>query len=381
MKVFWFIPTHGDGRYLGTSQGARAVDLPYMEQIATAADRLGYDGVLIPTGTSCEDPWVIASALVPATKRLKFLVALRPGLTSPTLAARMSSTLDRISGGRLLLNVVAGGDPVELAGDGLFLDHTSRYELTGEFLDVWRREVSGENVTFEGKHIHVEGGHILYPSIQEPHPPLWFGGSSAAGHKVAAEHAEVYLTWGEPPAEVAKKIAEMRRLAAEQGREIKFGIRLHVIVRETEEEAWEAANDLIRHLDEETIAAAQRIFDRFDSVGQKRMAKLHSGSKDNLEISPNLWAGIGLVRGGAGTALVGSPEIVAERMKEYADLGIETFIFSGYPHLEEAYRVAELLFPLLPLEQRIESAGPTSISPFGEIIANNVRPTPKASAH
>lgn len=381
MKVFWFIPTHGDGRYLGTSQSARAVDLPYMQQIAVAADRLGYEGVLIPTGTSCEDPWVVASALVPVTERLKFLVALRPGLTSPTLSARMSSTLDRISGGRLLLNVVAGGDPVELAGDGLFLDHTSRYELTNEFLEVWRRVVSGENVNFEGKHIHVEGGHILYPSIQQPHPPLWFGGSSVAAHKVAAEHADVYLTWGEPPAEVAKKIAEMRNLAEQEGREIKFGIRLHVIVRETEEEAWNAANDLIRHLDDETIAAAQKVFDRFDSVGQKRMATLHKGNRDNLEISPNLWAGIGLVRGGAGTALVGSPEIVAERMKEYADLGIDTFIFSGYPHLEEAYRVAELLFPLLPLDQRVETSGPSSISPFGEIIANNVRPTPKASAH
>lgn len=381
MKVFWFIPTHGDGRYLGTSQGARAVDLPYMQQIAKAADRLGYEGVLIPTGTSCEDPWVVASALVPATERLKFLVALRPGLTSPTLAARMSSTLDRISGGRLLLNVVAGGDPVELAGDGLFLDHTSRYELTNEFLEVWRREISGENVNFKGKHIHVEGGHILYPSIQQPHPPLWFGGSSAAGHKVAVEHADVYLTWGEPPAEAAKKIAEVRHLAEQAGREIKFGIRLHVIVRETEEEAWEAANALIRHLDDETIAAAQKIFDRFDSVGQKRMATLHKGNRDNLEISPNLWAGIGLVRGGAGTALVGSPEIVAERMKEYADLGIDTFIFSGYPHLEEAYRVADLLFPLLPLDQRIEAAGPSSISPFGEIIANYTRPTRKALAH
>lgn len=381
MKVFWFIPTHGDGRYLGTSQGARAVDLEYMQQIAVAADRLGYEGVLIPTGSSCEDPWVVASSLVPVTKQLKFLVALRPGLTSPTLAARMTATLDRISGGRLLLNVVAGGDPVELAGDGLFLDHSTRYELTDEFLDVWRKELSGETVDYEGKHIKIEGGHVIYPSIQKPYPPLWFGGSSPAAQQVAANHIDVYLTWGEPPADVAKKIAEMRKLAEAQGRTISFGIRLHVIVRETEEEAWAAADNLIKHLDDETIAAAQKIFQRFDSVGQQRMAVLHQGRKDQLEISPNLWAGIGLVRGGAGTALVGSPEIVAERMREYADLGIDTFIFSGYPHLEEAYRVAELLFPLLPLEQRQELAGPTSISPFGELIANNLRPTPKASAH
>ncbi len=380
MNVFWFIPTHGDGRYLGTSQGARAVDADYMQQIAVAADRLGYEGVLLPTGTSCEDPWIIASSLVPATRRLKFLVAVRPGLMSPTLAARMAASLDRISGGRLLINVVAGGDPVELAGDGLFLNHTDRYHLTSEFLQIWRRELSGENVDFEGDYLHVKGGHVLYPPIQQPYPPLWFGGSSEVAQGIAAEQVDVYLTWGEPPADVAAKIAEMRKLAEAQGRTLKFGIRLHVIVRETEEEAWQAADKLIQHVDDQTIAEAQRIFSRFDSVGQQRMAKLHEGSREQLEISPNLWAGIGLVRGGAGTALVGSPEIVAERMREYEALGIETFIFSGYPHLEEAYRVAELLFPLLSLDQK-PIPGPTSISPFGEIIANVVKPTPRASAH
>jgi alkanesulfonate monooxygenase len=380
MNVFWFIPTHGDGRYLGTSQGARAVDGEYMRQIAEAADRLGFQGVLIPTGSSCEDPWIVASSLVPVTRRLKFLVAVRPGLMSPTVAARMASTLDRISGGRLLINVVAGGDPVELAGDGLFLEHAERYQLTDEFLTVWRKEMAGETVNFEGRHIKVKDGHLVYPPIQQPHPPLWFGGSSAVAQQVAADHVDVYLTWGEPPADVAEKIATVRKLAELRGRKIRFGIRLHVIVRETDEEAWRAAHELIRHVDDRTIAEAQRIFSRFDSVGQQRMTRLHHGNRSNLEISPNLWAGIGLVRGGAGTALVGSPETVAARMKEYEALGIETFIFSGYPHLEEAYRVAELLFPLLSLEQPA-LPGPSSISPFGELIANSVRPTPRASAH
>lgn len=381
MKVFWFIPTHGDGRYLGTSYGARAVDADYMQQIAKAADRLGYEGVLIPTGSSCEDPWIAAATLIPQTKRLKFLVAVRPGLMSPTLAARMSATFDRLSGGRLLINVVAGGDPVELAGDGLFLEHDDRYGLTDEFLDIWRRELSGETVHFKGDHLRIEGGRILYPAIQQPYPPLWFGGSSSAGQEVAAKHADVYLTWGEPPHEVAEKLASVRKRAEAHGRAVRFGIRLHVIVRETEEEAWQAADELIKHLDDRTIAEAQRIFARFDSVGQKRMSRLHGGGRSALEISPNLWAGIGLVRGGAGTALVGSPEIVAERMKEYAALGIDTFILSGYPHLEEAYRTADLLFPHLPLERPAEPNGPSSISPFGELIANEVRPAPRASAH
>ena len=381
MRVFWFIPTHGDGRYLGTSYGARVVDAGYMRQIAEAADRLGFEGVLIPTGSSCEDPWIAAASLIPVTKRLKFLVALRPGLMSPTLAARMAATFDRLSGGRLLINVVTGGDPVELAGDGLFLEHDERYRLTDEFLRVWRRELAGETVDHEGRYLRIKGGRVLYPPVQRPHPPLWFGGSSPAAHEVAAEHVDVYLTWGEPPHQVAEKIADVRRRAQERGREVRFGIRLHVIVRETDQEAWEAADALIRHLDDETVAQAQRIFARFDSVGQQRMTRLHKGDRSALEISPNLWAGIGLVRGGAGTALVGSPETVAARMREYAGLGIETFILSGYPHLEEAYRVADLLFPHLPLERPAELAGPSSISPFGELIANAVRPTLRTSAH
>ncbi|MBJ6363716.1 FMNH2-dependent alkanesulfonate monooxygenase [Paenibacillus sp. GCM10012307] len=378
MELFWFIPTHGDGRYLGTREGARAVSYNYCKQIAQAADELGFSGVLLPTGKSCEDAWIVASTLVPVTEKLKFLVAVRPGLTTPTISARMTATLDRFSKGRLLINVVTGGDPVELAGDGLFLNHDERYELTDEFLTIWRRELSGEQVDYSGKHLQVEGGTVLYPTIQKPYPPLYFGGSSDAAMDVAADHIDVYLTWGEPPSQVEQKIERMRKLAAQKGRTLKFGIRLHVIVRETEEEAWQAADELIAHLDEETIASAQQIFARMDSEGQRRMSELHKGDRSKLEISPNLWAGIGLVRGGAGTALVGSPDNVAARMKEYADLGIETFILSGYPHLEEAYRTAELLFPKLPLGKSDKNEDPAFISPFGEMIASNKIPVYKS---
>lgn len=375
MELFWFIPTHGESRYLGTTKGARAVDFHYMKQIAQAADRLGFGGVLLPTGKSCEDAWIAAASLISSTEKLKFLVAVRPGLMSPTVAARMASTFDRISGGRLLINIVTGGDPVELAGDGLFLDHDDRYDLTDEFLHIWRKVLLGEKVDFEGTHLRVNGAKVVYPPIQKPHPPLYFGGSSPAGHRVAAEHIDVYLSWGEPPQQVKEKIDHVRELAAKKGRTIRFGIRLHVIVRETNEEAWKAANELIQYVDDATIEAAQKIFERFDSEGQKRMARLHHGSRTSLEISPNLWAGIGLVRGGAGTALVGDPETVAERMKEYAKLGIETFILSGYPHLEEAYRTAELLFPLLSLDRPQRAPEELAyVSPFGELIANNELP-------
>lgn len=367
MNLFWFIPTHGEGRYLGTAEGGRPMTQGYIRQIAQAADELGYGGVLIPTGRTCEDPWVVAASLVPVTRYLKFLVAVRPGVVSPAGAARMTATLDRLSEGRLLINVVTGGDPVELAGDGIFLEHDDRYALTDEFLHIWRRLLAGETVDFDGRHLHVKGSRLLFPVFQQPHPPVYFGGSSVAAHDLAARHVDVYLTWGEAPAEVAEKLADVRHRAAEQGRTVKFGLRLHVIVRETEQEAWTAADQLISRLDDATVAAAQQAFARLDSVGQQRMVDLHRGSRRSLEVSPNLWAGIGLVRGGAGTALVGDPHTVAARLREYAELGIDTFILSGYPHLEEAYRVAELLFPLLPVERR--SGGPSPVlhlSPVGD---------------
>ncbi|RTL99704.1 alkanesulfonate monooxygenase, FMNH(2)-dependent [Ancylobacter aquaticus] len=381
LNVLWFLPTHGDGRYLGTSVGARQTDIDYLRQVAQAADRLGYYGVLIPTGKSCEDSWLVASALAPATKRLRYLVAVRPGLASPTLYARMTATLDRISDGRLLINIVTGGDPVENAGDGIFLNHDERYEVTDEFLTVYRRLLAGEHVTYFGKHIKVDDAHLLFPPQQENGPALYFGGSSEAANKVAAEHVDKYLTWGEPPAAVEAKIKQVRALAEAEGRKVSFGIRLHVIARETDAKAWEAAEELIGHLDDATIAAAQKVFSRLDSVGQSRMQALHGGRRDKLEVSPNLWAGVGLVRGGAGTALVGSGQTVAARMQEYADLGIDSFILSGYPHLEEAYRVAELVLPRLKLNHGI-AQGPTSVNtgPFGETIANDYRPAARASA-
>lgn len=227
---------------------------------------------------------------------------------------------------------------------------------------------------FEGEHLKVEGGDILLPSVQKPYPPLYFGGSSDPAIDISGKHIDVYLTWGEPLVQVAEKIEKVRKKAAEYGREVRFGIRMHVIVRETEEEAWQAAEELIKYVDDEMIENSQNIFERFDSVGQKRMSQLHNGNRESLEISPNLWAGVGLVRGGAGTALVGSAENVAARMKEYEEIGIESFVLSGYPHLEEAYRVAELLFPLLPVE-RLQGTVSKATSPFGEILANDHYPT------
>ncbi len=344
---FWFIPAHGDGRWLGSAEGARSTEISYLSQVAEAADRLGFEGVLIPTGRTCEDSWILASALAMKTRKLKFLVAVRPGVTSPLFAARQAATLDRISGGRVLINVVAGGDASEAAADGMFLDHDGRYAQSDEYLSIWTQLMAGEKVDFEGAHLKVKGAELLFPPVQAGGPPLYLGGSSDAAIEVTGKHIDWYLTWGEPPQLVAEKVAAVRAAAERHGRTVRFGIRFHVIVRETEEAAWAEADRLISRLKDNVIERTQANLAKSDSVGQQRMLALHGGRRDKLVVYPNVWAGVGLVRGGAGTALVGSAENVAARMREYRAAGIETFVMSGYPHLEESYRVAELLFPLL----------------------------------
>ncbi len=372
LDLLWFLPTGGDGRYLGSDKGKRPVDNRYLRQVAQAADQLGYSGILLPTGNGCEEALVTAASIVPFTEHLRFLVAVRPSQVSPGEAARQHAAFDRMSGGRLMVNVVCGGNPKDLAGDGITLGHDERYAHAGEFLDIWRSLMAGETVQREGRYLSSKGGKLNFPPVQSPHPPLYFGGSSPAGHALAAAQADCYLTWGEPPGAVAEKIADVRGRAAALGRTLRYGIRLHLIVRETEGEAWDAARGLIRHLSDDTIATAQRkLAAESDSEGQKRMLALHGGSRERLEVSPNLWAGVGLVRGGAGTALVGDPLTVAARIREYQALGIDTLIASGYPHLDEAYRVAELLFPLLGVGRSVLPGGPSLLTGGGSFMTTS----------
>lgn len=352
LNVFWFLPTAGgDGRYLGKSEVGRRSTNAYLRQIATTAEYLGYDGLLIPTGSGNLDPIVTAASLATVTSKIKFLVALRhTAVGGPTVFARQTATLDEALNGRLLYNVVPGAWPDDRAREGVFQSHDERYESADEFWTVWKKVLEGETVTLNGKYYQVEGARALYSGVQKPYPPLYFGGSSDAAHAFAAKHVDTYLSWGEPPEQAAEKIADVRARAAEHGRTVRFGFRLQVIVRETEAEAWAAADKLISRLDDETIAAAQARQRASDSVGQARISALHGGDRNKLVIAPNLWAGIGLVRSGAGTALVGSPQQIVDRLNEYRELGADTFVLSGYPNLEESIRFAELVFPLLGRE-------------------------------
>jgi alkanesulfonate monooxygenase len=335
-------------------RGDRPADLKYLIQLAQAAEVNGFEAVLTPTGQWCEDAWLTTAMLISSTESLKYLVALRPGLISPTLAAQMAATFQWQSQGRLLLNVVTGGESIEQRAFGDFLPKEARYARCGEFLEIVRRLwTSADPVTVTGEHVRVEQASLA--RRPDPVPEIFFGGSSPEAGDVAASFADTYLTWGEPPDQVSEKLDWVRGLAKARGRQLSYGIRLHVISRDTSEQAWSEAHRLLSALSPQTVAAAQQSLARSESEGQRRMRRLHGEGTAfddgvdarRLEIYPNLWSGVGLVRGGAGTALVGSHQEVADRITEYAELGLDHFILSGYPHLEEAYTFGEGVRPIL----------------------------------
>jgi alkanesulfonate monooxygenase len=358
LSFHWFLPTQGDGRRIiepeppvpGTAGGQRPPTLDYLTQIVLAAEQFGFEAALTPAGPWCDDAWITTAALAQRTRRLKFLVAFRPGLISPTLAAQQAASYQFHTGGRLLLNIVTGGDSREQQAFGDWLGKDERYTRAGEFLDIVKGLWADETVTYDGEYLRVNQASI--GRRPDPIPSIYFAGSSAPALEVAGRHADVYLTWGEPPAQVAEKLDRVREQAAAQGRTVRCGIRLHTLSRDTSAEAWAAADALLDGISDEEIAKVHARMQTTESEGQKRMLALNGGTRDRLEVSPNLWAGVGLARGGAGTALVGSHREVADRIEEYADLGIDEFIFSGYPHLEELYWFGEGVLPILEARGR-----------------------------
>jgi len=352
LHLHWFLPTSGDGRQVTGVQATsrayvpeRPATLDYLAQVARVAESLGFEAVLTPTGTYCADAWITTAALLRETRRLKFLVAFRPGSISPTLAAQQAAAYQELSDGRLLLNVVTGGDPVEQRSFGDWLDHDQRYDRTAEFLQVLRGAWSGEPFDFAGTHYQVAGATVARPPT--PTPGVFFGGASPAGREVAAAHADTYLTWTEPPAVTGALLDDVRARAARRGRTLSYGIRVHVIARDTSEEAWAVADSILAGVDPAFVRQARERFAASESEGQRRQLAQVAGANERLETHPGLWAGYGLVRQGAGTALVGSHREVADLIGEYAAQGVEHFILSGHPHVEEAYWFGEGVLPIL----------------------------------
>ncbi|MET8825547.1 LLM class flavin-dependent oxidoreductase [Streptomyces sp. NPDC004610] len=350
-EVLWYIIPR-EGAYPWEPEGRRPVDLGYLQQLAGTVERLGFSGALL--ATDLHDVWPLGSALAAATgPGFQPLLAVHPGLIAPTLLAKMALTFDTLFGGRLRFNVVNGSTRT-LREYGLNVEHDERYELSAEYWSLVKRLTAGEVFDHKGRFYDLQDAGASFGDlkpVQTPHVPLWFGGSSAAGIEMAAQHVDVYLTWGEPPHLLKEKLDRVRERAAAHGRELRIGLRLHLIVRDTEEQAWAAADRLLDVTSDATYARQLGGRAGEDGVGWQRQFRQHGGRVPararELETHPNLWPGMSLFRPGPGTAVVGSTAQVVDRLKEYEALGVDTFILSANPLLEEAYRVAETVLPAL----------------------------------
>ncbi|WP_262425687.1 LLM class flavin-dependent oxidoreductase [Brachybacterium sp. Z12] len=279
LRFHWFLPPRGDAMSptAVSKENAAPVDpaelLDFQTGVALAAEEGGFSGVLTPVGIGCPDPWVVCSAVAARTKSLTFIVALRPSLQSATLTAQQADTFRRLHGGRVILNIVTGGNPAEQAGYGVHVPHDERYEITDEALRAIRPLLAGEQVDIEGRHLHLVGAKLSEPTSQPV--PIFFGGASEKAVEVAAAQADTYLLWGEPLSDIAERIDTVRTAADAAGRELDYGLRIHVISRDTSEEAWQAAADIQSTFDAESVAAVQKHKASMDSVGQARMGALH----------------------------------------------------------------------------------------------------------
>ncbi len=321
LDLAWYCPSEGDGPFLGTRQPERAPTFDYLLRVTQTAERAGAREILIPTGAINDsfapdapfaESWTMATALAARTSTIRLIVALNPAGISAALAAHQAETLATIAPGRIAINLVAGGGPNDGYGHPP-LEHDQRYARLGALADALRGRFSG---------------------------PLYLGGASEEARALALRVADTYLMWGEHPDDIAVRVADIK---ARITRPLRFGLRIHIIARSSGADARDAAARLISRA--EVQASRSEEYSEFDSVGQERMNALPADGDD--WVAPGLWAGIRAVRGGAGTALVGSYDQVSEWLRRYHDAGIDMVIASGYPHLEEVRRVARRVWTRL----------------------------------
>jgi alkanesulfonate monooxygenase len=348
IRFGWFIPTHGDAPVLGDRTVASPPSLELFLRVAHAAERAGFEYALVPVAETCWEAWISCAMMAARTERLKMLVAARPGLIQPTLMAKMVSTFDQLSGGRVYVNLIAGGGAKEMAQDGVFYDHDERYAVMDEMVTVMKRCWTEEGpVDFAGRYFRVEGAVVRPRPLQLPHPPFFLGGISPAAQRVGARHADTYLYWGNTVEQIAADIAAVRRLAEAEGRghTLEHGLRIQVLVRETEAEAWRAADALIGKADDEMRRRREHGLGAESHADARMRALALQSAEDSYRIAPHLWAGLTTVRHGAGVMIVGNPEQVAETIHDFVRIGCTNFCLSGYPHDEEAERFGRLVGP------------------------------------
>jgi len=346
----WFIPIDGDGEHIGTLRAERPPTFDYLRQVVGAAEEEGYHMLLIPTRFAnglfdqeapLAETWTMVTALAATSRRVRFLIAVRPGFVNPGLFAQMAATLSQITGGRIDLNVVPGGIKGEFEKMGENIDHDTRYERAGEFIAAIRKlwEAPGP-VTFEGRFVKLDGVHCSPGPAGAP-PRFYLGGASPAALRLAGTQSDVYLGWIAPPEETAKHLERARASFAEAGRAPAFGIRSHLVMRDTEAEAWDATEALLSRAEDRVKAQRRGLVAGTAMVGAAAQARRF----EDFRAGPRLWNGISQVRVNCGSALVGTPDQIAEELLAYWRLGIDEFILSGYPHVEECRRVARDLLP------------------------------------
>ena len=367
-EFFWRLPLGTDGQQLSTdlhnrgsfnrspghiAPGQRPNGEPdgftyidYIAQVAKAAELAGFEGALLPTGP---EPWIVAAALARETRRIRFLVAFQATWTLPAYAAQQAAILQHLSHGRLDWNIITGGNPANQRAQGDFLNHDQRYRRTEEFLDIIQGLWEHEQFSYEGQVYQLENGSLPSGLRDERKPGVYFSGFSEPALDVAAKHADVYLNWAEPLDKLKPHMERVRERAAQQGREVRFGLRVDLFARETEEAAW---RDLRRQFDavgNRGSSEATAFVGGSDSVGAARQNAYHQNVDrfEDLIIGPNLWAGFAKAKPGPTVGLVGSHENVAERLAEYRDAGFSTFILASNPHLEEALRIGQEVLPLV----------------------------------
>jgi alkanesulfonate monooxygenase len=346
LEFGWYLPTHGDTTAYGLMDAQIPGSRELCERVVVSAELAGFEYLLIPVGSTCWEAWIAGAFMAARSSRIKPLIAARPGYINPVLLAKMISTFDHMSGGRICVNLIAGQNESEVEAEGIRQPKEERYALMEEEVSILKALWTAHGPThFQGRFHTISGAHIRPRPFQQPFPKFYLGGGSREAWQMSAKHSDVHLFWGDLPERIAQNIAEIRTMARAHGREseIGFGMRLQIICREDEKDAWQAADQLVRHATERQKQEIKTLY--YNSVANQRVQQLARDYGDLLQ--PHLWSGITKVRPGAGIAVVGNPGQCADMLQQFIDAGCHSFCLSGYLHDEEAERFGRLVRPIL----------------------------------
>jgi len=345
LEFGWFLPTRGDTDDYGDPLKV-AAGMEMFSRVARAAEDAGFEYMLIPVGHQCWDAWMTGALMIGQTKKMRMLVAARPSYINPVLLAKMIATCDQLSGGRISVNLIAGQSDQENEAEGVKWSKEERYEIMDEEVTILKKlwtQGSGRT-DHAGKYYTLKQAELTPKPLQKPYPSFYLGGGSAQASELSAKHSDVHLFWGDTVERIQSNMRDIRALAAKHGREntIGFGMRLQICCRETEAEAWEAADKLIRNVGAEREAYIKNYYS--GSAANRRVQELRAAGD---VIAPNLWVGLAKARPGAGVVIVGNPEQCANVLQQFIDIGCHSYCLSGYLHDDEALRFKKWVRPIL----------------------------------